>query len=123
MADTGTASSGVEERNLISVGYKNLMSARRHSFRTVKSWEDKETKSPGGAPLELIRGYKNSISEEMFNLIDEVTNDIVKVFTEGEKKATNMEVLVFFRKMEGDYNRYGAEVTEGAKRQQYQESA
>merc|ERR1711966_432752 len=38
---------GVEERNLISVGYKNMMSVRRTAWRTVQQFEDKETKSNG----------------------------------------------------------------------------
>lgn len=112
---------GVEERNLISVGYKNMMSVRRTAWRTVQQYEDKKeaTKCPG----ELITQYKDTISQEVFDLIDEVIKNIVNVFTEGPKKATDTEVLVFFRKMKGDYNRYGAEITSGAKREAYKEAA
>merc|ERR1711934_980662 len=95
---------GVEERNLISVGYKNMMSVRRTAWRTVQQ-------------------YKDTISKEVFDLITEVITNIVNVFVDGPKKAKDVEVLVFFRKMEGDYNRYGAEITSGDKREAYKQAA
>merc|ERR1712159_67893 len=113
---------GVEERNLISVGYKNMMSVRRTAWRTVQQFEDKETKS-NGPNLALMQDYKKVIAGEVYDLIDEVIRDIVTVFVEGPKKCTDTEVLVFFRKMEGDYNRYGAEITTGDTRQAYKDKA
>merc|ERR1711934_1044684 len=111
---------GVEERNLISVGYKNMMSVRRTAWRTVQQYEEK-----GGTkcPPELITQYKDTISKEAFDLITEVITNIVNVFVDGPKKAKDVEVLVFFRKMEGDYNRYGAEITSGDKREAYKQAA
>merc|ERR1712070_378517 len=91
-------SKGVEERNLISVGYKNIMSQRRTAHRTVMNCI-----SPDEAKNQE---FKQKIAEEVFALIKEV-----------------IEVLVFFKKMEGDYNRYGAEITEGAQRDTYKAAA
>jgi 14-3-3 protein epsilon len=113
---------GVEERNLISVGYKNMMSVRRTAWRTVQQFEDKESKTDG-PNKDLIRDYKEVIAKEVYELIDEVINDIVNVFVDGPKKCTDTEVMVFFRKMEGDYNRYGAEITSGDTRQAYKDKA
>merc|ERR1712127_775944 len=95
----------VEERNLISVGYKNMMSVRRTAWRTILQLEEAEGEGP---KQNMLKEYKDTIANELFALIEEVSNDIVKVYTEGEAKASDPEVLVFFHKMQGDYNRYGA---------------
>merc|ERR1711934_1349146 len=57
----------VEERNLLSVGFKNMMSVRRTAFRTVQSLADQD---PDQA--ENNAAYKNTISQEVFTLIEEV---------------------------------------------------
>jgi hypothetical protein len=106
----------VEERNLISVGYKNLMSARRTAHRVTKQQIDEpRLLHNGGSDASIAKAneYKDKISEELKALIDKVVVEVVQPFTTGPLKATQAEVLVFFKKMEGDYNRYGAEVTEG----------
>merc|ERR1712093_871314 len=59
-----------EERNLISVGYKNVMSVRRTSWRTVQSQEEKERDSPQGP---LLKKYKDTIASEICAVIDKVT--------------------------------------------------
>merc|ERR1712159_600366 len=113
---------GVEERNLISVGYKNMMSVRRTAHRTVQQFEDKEVKN-NGPNVQLMKDYKEKIAQEVYALIDEVERDVVQVFTEGAKKCEDADVLVFFLKMQGDYNRYGAEISSGAKREEFKEKA
>merc|ERR1711959_452991 len=116
----------VEERNLISVGYKNMMSVRRTAWRTIQQVEEEEARknsTPGAA--ENLAAYKQNIASEVFDLIDQVCANIVKVYTDESSplKATKEEVLVFFLKMEGDYYRYGAEITADAKREEYKEKA
>jgi 14-3-3 protein epsilon len=114
----------VEERNLISVGYKNLMSSRRTAQRVTQQQMDTTgllaqiLDVQPGDPLEsdftkVAETYKSSIAEELKELINEVVEKVVGKFVKGPEKATETEVLVFFHKMEGDYNRYGAEVTSG----------
>jgi|ERR1712070_68848 len=117
---------GVEERNLISVGYKNIMSQRRTAHRTIAMMLDPQnskqcvTEDPEKKNLEEFR---DKIAEEVFKLIAEVETDIVNVFVDGPKAATNDEVIVFFKKMEGDYNRYGAEISTGEKKEGFQKAA
>jgi 14-3-3 protein epsilon len=114
----------VEERNLLSVGYKNMMSVRRTAFRTVQSWSElpEYQESDGDANNKL---YKDTISAEVFNLIKEVIEEVVKVYVDGANAPAenNTEVSVFFKKMEGDYNRYGAEISDGDTRAKYQDAA
>ena len=52
----------VEERNLLSVAYKNVIGARRASWRIVSSIEQKEESKGGNAKVELIRQYRNIVS-------------------------------------------------------------
>jgi len=53
----------VEERNLLSVAYKNVIGARRASWRIISSIEQKE-ESKGGddAKLALIKQYRGTVS-------------------------------------------------------------
>merc|ERR1712091_372241 len=111
----------VEERNLLSVGYKNMMSHRRTAWRTVQQNYDKNTNENNTAQAQHDAEYRETIAQEVFELINEVCNDIVKVYVDGANKAGDSdksEVFVFFKKMEGDYNRYGAEITEGTERRE-----
>jgi len=110
----------VEERNLISVGYKNMMSVRRTAWRTVAQSADA---GHGDADPAHVASYQETICGEVFDLIQEVTDDVVNKFTSGPQKAEDVEVLVFFRKMEGDYNRYGAEITKDEKREGFKQKA
>jgi len=92
-----------EERNLISVGYKNLMAQRRTSWRIAESFANEHK---GDSDYEA---YRDMIAEEVRKVIEMVITDVVQRFTEGDAAATEVESLVFFKKMEGDYYRYGAE--------------
>eukprot|EP00656_Telonema_subtile_P057324 TRINITY_DN93_c0_g1_i1.p1 TRINITY_DN93_c0_g1~~TRINITY_DN93_c0_g1_i1.p1 ORF type:complete len:267 (+),score=82.04 TRINITY_DN93_c0_g1_i1:177-977(+) len=116
----------VEERNLLSVGYKNMMSVRRTAWRTVQQFREKNEEGGEDQAAEHDKKYSDHISEEVFALIQEVVKDIVHAYVDGPNKAASddMEVTVFFKKMEGDYNRYGAEITEGTdKKDTYKEAA
>jgi 14-3-3 protein epsilon len=112
----------VEERNLLSVGYKNMMSVRRTAFRTVQNWSEQPEYAPNA---DHNNAYKETISQEVFNLIKEVCEQVVDKFVTGANKAEaeDAEVTVFFKKMEGDYNRYGAEICSGATRETYKNAA
>ena len=84
----------VEQRNLISVGYKNLMSARRTAWRVTQQQvdADEENKEQGEA-------YKEKIADELGDLINDVRTKVVEKFVKGPHAATDSEVLVFFHKV------------------------
>jgi len=106
----------VEQRNLISVGYKNLMSARRTAWRVTAQSIDMEREP---ALKQKGMAYQEKIATELKGLVTAVVNDVVGKFVKGPYAANNTEVLVFFHKMEGDYNRYGAEITDGEEKKEF----
>lgn len=65
----------VEERNLLSVAYKNVIGARRASWRIVSSIEQKEESKQNEAQVKQVRAYKQKIEEELNKICD----DILKV--------------------------------------------
>lgn len=111
------ASSGqeltVEERNLLSVAYKNVIGARRASWRIVSSIEQKEENKGNLTQALLIKEYRSKIESELTC----ICNDILTVLdTHLIVSANTGESKVFYYKMKGDYYRYLAEFAVGDKR-------
>ncbi|GAO52262.1 hypothetical protein G7K_6343-t1 [Saitoella complicata NRRL Y-17804] len=108
----------VEERNLLSVAYKNVIGARRASWRIISSIEQKEETKAASSPsanIDKIRGYRQTIEKEL----EDVCNDVLKVLDEHlVPKAEQGGSKVFYLKMKGDYHRYLAEFASGDKRKE-----
>ena len=96
----------VEERNLLSVAYKNVIGSRRASWRVVTSIEQK-----GDADkLEIIKNYKSKIEEELVDICNEILGIIEDSLIPN---STSEEAKVFYYKMKGDYHRYLSEFQTG----------
>lgn len=103
----------VDERNLLSVAYKNVIGTRRASWRIISSIEQKEESKGATDHVELIKTYRSKIESEL----EDVCNDVLKVLTDYLlPKAESGESKVFYYKMKGDYHRYLAEFAFGEKR-------
>nr|XP_046254522.1 14-3-3 protein zeta-like [Scatophagus argus] len=100
-----------EERNLLSVAYKNVVGARRSSWRVVSSIEQKA--DAGGKKQELVKDYRLKIEGELEKICGEVLN-LLDEFLIPETQEP--ESKVFYLKMKGDYYRYLAEVSSGEKK-------
>ena len=99
----------VEERNLLSVAYKNTIGSRRTAWRALSSIEKKEEQK-GSKNLHLLKGYKQKIEHELNKYCNEILDMISKQLID---KAGNAEAKVFYHKMKGDYYRYISEYTSG----------
>ncbi|CAO3648157.1 unnamed protein product [Mucor fragilis] len=100
----------VEERNLLSVAYKNVIGARRASWRIVSSIEQKEESKGNSTQVEKIKAYRQKIENELQG----VCQDILNVLTDDLiPNAQGGESKVFYYKMKGDYHRYLAEFLTG----------
>jgi len=100
----------LEERNLLSVAYKNVVGARRASLRIIGSIEAKEVEK-GSDKAPLVKDYKSKVSDEL----NAICQDILSLLdTHLITKATAAEATVFYLKMKADYYRYLAEFAEGA---------
>merc|ERR1712151_1047622 len=99
----------VEERNLLSVAYKNVIGSRRASWRVITSIEQK-----GDADkMSIIKEFKQKIEKELVDICD----DILSIIEENlVPRSTNEEAKVFYYKMKGDYHRYLAEFQQGESR-------
>ncbi|KAH9248922.1 14-3-3 family protein epsilon [Batrachochytrium salamandrivorans] len=103
----------VEERNLLSVAYKNVIGARRASWRIVSSIEQKEESKGNETHVSKILGYRSSVECEL----SDVCTDILSVLDEHLIPAAEAgESKVFYYKMKGDYHRYLAEFALGDQR-------
>ena len=122
----------VEERNLLSVAYKNVIGARRASWRIVTSIEQKEESKGNESQVGLIKEYRQKIEAELAKICE----DILEVLDDHLiKSAQSGESKVFYHKMyaidmlvytstwfwfavirKGDYHRYLAEFALGDKR-------
>jgi len=100
-----------EERNLLSVAYKNVVGARRSSWRVISSIEQKIDGSE--INQSMTRDYRETIEKELRDICKDVL-DLLDKFLIPE--ASNPESKVFYLKMKGDYYRYLAEVASGSNR-------
>jgi len=102
-----------EERNLLSVAYKNAVGSRRAAWRIISSVEQRE-KSKGNSENEgHAKEYRGKVEKELDDIcgkiLDLLTNNLIKTAASGESK-------VFYQKMKADYYRYIAEYSEGDKK-------
>jgi len=96
----------VEERNLLSVAFKNSVGSRRTAWRALSSIESKEESKGNTKNIGLIKNFKKRIEDELTNFCNDIINLLDKSLV---PQANQPEAKVFYLKMKGDYFRYMAE--------------
>ncbi|KAK3557151.1 hypothetical protein QTP70_024717 [Hemibagrus guttatus] len=97
-----------EERNLLSVAYKNVVGARRSSWRVISSIEQKTEGNE--KKQQMAREYREKIESELQEICNDVLGLLEKYLIPNASQA---ESKVFYLKMKGDYYRYLSEVASG----------
>src|SRR5580704_7861184 len=91
----------VEERNLLSVAYKNVIGSRRAAWRTLNAGLD------DGKFDDLVSQYRHQVENELSDVCLDVVDLLENVLIRNSVKEN--EARVFYLKMTGDYYRYLAE--------------
>lgn len=86
----------VEERNLLSVAYKNVIGARRASWRIISSIEQKEGNKGNEAHVKRIKEYRQKVEKELSDICRDILDVLEKHLIPS---STNGESKVFYYKM------------------------
>jgi 14-3-3 protein epsilon len=110
----------VEERNLLSVAYKNAVGSRRAAWRIITSVEQKEKTKGNEENAKYAKEYCTKVEAELQKICDTILGLLSGNLIE---KASTGESKVFYQKMKADYYRYIAEFTDGDAKAKAAESA
>ncbi|KAB5562446.1 hypothetical protein PHYPO_G00017850 [Pangasianodon hypophthalmus] len=94
-----------EERNLLSVAYKNVVGTRRLAWRVISNIENNPEESD--KKPEVVKEYREKVERELRDICNDVLELLSKYLITNSE---NYENKVFYLKMKGDYFRYLAEV-------------
>merc|ERR1712048_496483 len=109
-----------EERNLLSVAYKNAVGSRRAAWRIITSVMQKEQTKGNEENAKYAKEYCGKVEAEL----QKICNTILGLLDSSLiPKTSSDESKVFYQKMKADYYRYIAEFTEGDKKSKAAESA
>ena len=99
-----------EERNLLSAGYKNIISDKRSSWRLLNNMERKEEEKKNTIQSAYIKEIKDKIETELNQICAQIQSVIDKYLIPN---ATDVENKVFYLKLKADYYRYKCEFANG----------
>ncbi|KAG5541850.1 hypothetical protein RHGRI_021633 [Rhododendron griersonianum] len=115
VSNTPSTELTVEERNLLSVAYKNVIGSLRAAWRIVSSIEQKEESRKNEEHVVLVKDYRSKVEAELSG----ICAGILRLLEENlVPSAATGESKVFYLKMKGDYHRYMAEFKVGEERKE-----
>lgn len=86
----------IDERNLLSIAYKNLTANLRASWRTIDSLQKKQALLSTRQQVKLMRVQKDQIEKDLDNLCRDVVDLLEKYLIPA---ASDGEEKVFYSKM------------------------
>lgn len=88
-----------EERNLLSVGFKNVIGTRRASWRVISAiaCKEKSEKDETIPKEDIIKTYRGKIEKELTDICDDILNLLDDTLIENSK--SDSEAQVFYYKM------------------------
>lgn len=101
-----------EERNQLSIAYKNKVGPERTSWRILDSISKRDnqraslTDAEKARQMELLESVKLDVENKLINFCNEIIGFINDKLLKNEK---NPKAIIFYLKMKGDYHRYLAE--------------
>jgi 14-3-3 protein epsilon len=96
-----------DERNLLSVAFKNLISSKRAACRTITAIEQNPKYAKFSDDLARYKlDIESKLTADCQRIVDMIKEKVLNKGCDGESKA-------FFIKMVGDYYRYIAENAKG----------
>merc|ERR1712190_635239 len=98
-----------EERNLLSVAYKNAVGSRRAAWRIITSVEQKEKTKGNEQQAGYAKEYCGKVEAELQKICDTILGVLDKNLI---PKSSSGESKVFYQKMKADYYRYIAEFSQ-----------
>merc|ERR1712194_993489 len=110
----------VEERNLLSVAYKNAVGSRRAAWRIITSVEQKEKTKGNEEQAKHAKEYCGKVEAELQKICDTILGLLDANLI---PRAGNGESKVFYQKMKADYYRYIAEFSDGDAKSKAAENA
>jgi len=117
----------VEERNLLSVAYKNAVGSRRASWRIVNSVVTREQSKGNTENKARAEAYQKKVEAELDEFCKQVQEILKKLIeacnAEGDEDSSVAESRVFYQKMCGDYYRYQAEYACDATKEAHSQNA
>jgi 14-3-3 protein epsilon len=96
----------LKEREFLTYGYINYISAKRKALHIIMAYETKEKKNENSLFIIYIQEYRRKIETEITQSCQRICYILDSLLI---KKAENIEAKIFYRKLKGDLNRYVAE--------------
>ena len=100
----------VEERNLLSVAYKNAVGSRRAAWRSITSVELEEKGKGNVAYASWAREHRTKVDGEVLKICSTVLGLLDQTLI---PEASDGESKVFYLKMKADYHRHIADFIAG----------